>query len=72
MHPDPVGTGVRRARERVDRHPQGERGGLPGLEVADDTTSGVLELSLRAGRYDWRFLPIAGRTFTDAGSQACH
>ena len=44
----------------------------PGLEVADDTTSGVLELTLRAGRYDWRFLPIAGRTFTDAGSQACH
>jgi hypothetical protein len=44
----------------------------PGLEVADDTTSGVLELTLHAGRYDWRFQPIAGRTFSDAGSQACH
>ena len=44
----------------------------PGLEVADDTTSGVLELTLRAGATTRRFLPIAGRTFTDAGSQACH
>jgi hypothetical protein len=44
----------------------------PGLEVADDTTSGVLELVLHAGRYDWRFVPIAGRSFTDAGGQACH
>ena len=33
---------------------------------------GVLELTLRAGSYDWRFKPVAGSTFTDAGSTACH
>lgn len=33
---------------------------------------GVLELTLRRGSYDWRFLPVAGATFTDAGSTACH
>lgn len=33
---------------------------------------GVLGLTLRRGSYDWRFPPVAGATFTDAGSTACH
>ena len=41
-------------------------------QVLQNTTFGVLELSLHAGGYDWRFVPEAGRTFTDVGSATCH
>lgn len=40
--------------------------------VRDASTPGVLRLTLRGDGYDWRFLPIAGRTFTDQGSASCH
>ena len=33
---------------------------------------GVLKLTLHTGSYDWEFIPIAGQTFTDSGSTACH
>ena len=33
---------------------------------------GVLELTLGTGRYDWRFVPVAGESFTDGGSGTCH
>jgi hypothetical protein len=42
-----------------------------GSEVVDFQTYGVLRLTLRADGYDWRFLPAAGGTFTDAGSGSC-
>jgi hypothetical protein len=35
-------------------------------------TYGVLELTLHAGSFDWRFVPEAGKTFTDTGSNSCH
>ena len=41
-------------------------------QVLQNTTFGVLELSLHATSYDWRFVPEAGKTFTDSGSTACH
>ncbi len=41
-------------------------------EVRNATTFGTLKLTLHAGRYDWQFLPIAGQTFTDAGTGYCH
>jgi hypothetical protein len=41
-------------------------------EVREARTHGVLELSLRTGNYDWRFVPVAGRSFSDAGSDTCH
>jgi calcineurin-like phosphoesterase family protein len=41
-------------------------------EVRDDTTFGVLKLTLRPDGYDWQFLPDASGTFTDSGSGACH
>ncbi|HEY3186839.1 MAG TPA: metallophosphoesterase, partial [Solirubrobacteraceae bacterium] len=41
-------------------------------EVSNDETWGVLELTLRDTGYDWRFVPVAGQTFTDAGSAPCH
>ena len=40
--------------------------------VRSSSTYGVLKLTLRAGSYDWRFVPAAGGTFTDSGSGACH
>jgi hypothetical protein len=36
------------------------------------STYGVLRLRLREGGYDWRFLPVAGASFTDQGSASCH
>ena len=36
------------------------------------STYGVLKLTLRAGSYDWAFVPVAGGTFTDSGSGTCH
>ena len=33
---------------------------------------GVLQLTLRAGRYDWRFLAEPRKRFSDAGSTRCH
>ncbi len=32
---------------------------------------GVLKLTLHGAGYDWEFLPAAGATFTDAGSETC-
>jgi hypothetical protein len=40
-------------------------------EVKDNSTYGVLKLTLHPGKYDWVFLPIAGQSFTDSGSGTC-
>ncbi len=45
---------------------------VSGSEVAQNTTFGVLELTLHPSSYDWRFVPIAGQSWTDAGSGQCH
>jgi hypothetical protein len=44
----------------------------PNAEARNRTTYGVLRLTLHAGSYDWRFVPEAGKTFADSGTQACH
>jgi len=36
------------------------------------TAYGVLKLRLSAGSYTWKFLPVAGETFTDSGTGQCH
>jgi acid phosphatase type 7 len=41
-------------------------------EVRDDTTFGVLKLTLHPSGYDWVFLPESGKQFTDSGSGTCH
>ena len=41
-------------------------------EVRNAVTFGVLKLTLRSASYDWQFVPEAGKTFTDSGTQACH
>ena len=45
---------------------------LPASEVRNDSTFGVLKVTLRANGYDWEFIPVAGSTFTDSGSTDCH
>jgi acid phosphatase type 7 len=44
----------------------------PEVEARQNTTYGILELTLHPDGYSWRFVPEAGRTFTDSGSQSCH
>ena len=41
-------------------------------EVRNADTFGVLELTLHARSYDWRFVPEAGASFTDSGNGVCH
>jgi acid phosphatase type 7 len=44
-----------------------------GSEVANDTTYGVLELTLSPDEYRWRFVPVRGDPgFSDSGSAPCH
>jgi acid phosphatase type 7 len=44
---------------------------LPANRVVNARTYGVLRLTLRGGAYDWRFVPVAGSSFTDAGTGRC-
>ncbi len=41
-------------------------------QAHQNTTYGVLQLTLRSGAYDWKFLPEAGKTYTDSGTTSCH
>jgi len=45
---------------------------IPILAARNNTTFGLIKFTLRNGGYDWQFLPVAGGTFTDAGSGSCH
>ncbi|MCW2759829.1 MAG: Alkaline phosphatase [Marmoricola sp.] len=42
-----------------------------GSAVRQDTTFGVLHLTLRPDGYDWRFVPVGDR-FHDSGNGTCH
>jgi hypothetical protein len=44
----------------------------PNSESQNADTFGVLKLTLRAGAYDWQFIPEAGRSFSDSGTAKCH
>jgi hypothetical protein len=44
----------------------------PNSEVYNGNTFGVIKLTLKSDRYDWQFVPEAGKTFTDSGSTLCH
>ena len=41
-------------------------------ESRNGDTFGILDLTLRSDGYDWEFVPVAGKTFTDTGSGSCH
>ena len=45
---------------------------LPTSEVRHTGTFGVLKLTLSDGSYDWEFVPVAGKSFTDSGTDTCH
>jgi calcineurin-like phosphoesterase family protein len=40
--------------------------------VRNDSTFGVLRMTLHPSSYDFSFRPVLGGTFTDSGSAACH
>lgn len=44
----------------------------PNSEARDNTTYGVLKLTLHSNSYDWQFVPEPGGAFTDSGTQLCH
>jgi hypothetical protein len=41
-------------------------------EVRNANTFGVLKLTLHPNSYEWKFVPVAGKTFTDTGTSDCH
>ena len=42
------------------------------VEARQNNTFGVLKLTLHPTSYDWRFVPISGSSYSDAGTQQCH
>jgi acid phosphatase type 7 len=41
-------------------------------QARNASTHGVLRLTLNADNYVWKFVPVAGKTFTDSGTTSCH
>jgi len=60
-----VGTGGRSSQALAATPPANS-------EARSSGTYGVLALTLHPGSYDWRFVPEAGKTYSDSGSQNCH
>ena len=44
----------------------------PDRVAGDDQTFGVLKLTLHPTSFDWQFIPVAGKTFSNSGSGSCH
>jgi hypothetical protein len=44
----------------------------PNSEVRNDTTFGILKLTLRPAEYAWEFVAEKGKGFTDSGTGRCH
>lgn len=44
----------------------------PNSEVRSGASWGVLKLTLFSDRYEWKFVPVAGSSFTDSGTGSCH
>ena len=45
---------------------------IANTEAYNVDTYGVLKLTLSPGAYSWEFIPVAGRSYRDAGSGTCH
>ncbi|MDH3295532.1 MAG: metallophosphoesterase [Acidimicrobiia bacterium] len=43
----------------------------PNSEASDDSSYGVLKMTLRPDSYEWEFVPAAGDSYTDSGSESC-
>jgi acid phosphatase type 7 len=44
----------------------------PNVRAKKRGTPGVLKLRLRPESYRWKFVPVAGRTYSDSGKDRCH
>jgi len=44
----------------------------PGTEVRDNSTFGVMKLTLHPDSYDWQFIPVVDGAFSDSGTGTCH
>jgi hypothetical protein len=44
---------------------------LTGELVRNDTSFGVIQMTLGPGSYSWRFVPAPSYSFTDSGSANC-
>ncbi|MFG1652465.1 DNRLRE domain-containing protein [Micromonospora sp. NPDC049275] len=44
----------------------------PNSEARNSSAFGVLKFTLHSGSYDWQFVPVAGQTYNDSGTGACH
>lgn len=44
----------------------------PNSEVRNGDTKGVIRFTLFNDRYEWKFFPVTGSSFTDGGSASCH
>jgi chitodextrinase len=44
----------------------------PNSEAHQNNTFGILKMTLHPAGYDWQFVPEAGGSFTDSGSDSCH
>jgi hypothetical protein len=52
-------------------HDRYEAAAAPNSEIRQADVHGVVQMNLRADGYDWRFVPVAGESFTDSGSDTC-
>ena len=43
----------------------------PNSQARNNTSHGVLKLTLNVGGYDWDFVPVAGSNYNDSGSDTC-
>ena len=43
----------------------------PGMEASQDTTFGVLKLTLNPTSYSWQFMSVSGGSYSDSGSDSC-
>lgn len=48
------------------------RSAIANSQVFNGAAFGVLKLALAAASYSWKFLPVAGQSFTDSGTGSCH
>jgi acid phosphatase type 7 len=44
----------------------------PNSEIRERSVFGILVLRLAPGSYEWEFITVAGREFSDSGSAECH
>ena len=44
----------------------------PGTQIRDNSTYGVMKLTLHPNSYDWQFIPVVDGAFSDSGTGTCH